>query len=136
MIGDRTAEGWEVRLRVRDGARFFGAAFLLVWLCMWAAGEAFALWMLIRGGFALATGTPPDVGREPLQAGPALMVGAFLLVWLSIWTLGGPAAGSEVLRLLWGVDHINVDGRGLRVRWARGPFRIGRRFERSDIHRV
>src|SRR5262245_63660346 len=64
------------------------------------------------------------------------MVGAFLLVWLSIWTLGGLAAGSELLRLLWGVDHINVDGRGLRVRWARGPFRIGRRFERSDIHRV
>src|SRR5690349_10476274 len=102
MIGERTNEGWQLELRTMGPPRYDGAACLAVWLCGWAAGEAFALGMLGRGAIAVRTATPPDPGRQPLEIGAALAMGAFLLVWLSLWTLGGIAAGSELLRLLWG----------------------------------
>jgi len=136
MIGERTSEGLEIRLRIRERTRFLGAAFLAVWLCLWAMGECFALWILVRGAIALVTGTPPDPGRAPLHAGPAVLVGAFLVAWLSIWSLGGLAAGSELLRLLWGLDRIIVDGGGLQVRWERAPFHTSRRFERGTIRGI
>jgi hypothetical protein len=126
----------ELKLRVRDPGRWFGALFLAAWLCIWAIGESFALWILIRGAIALVTGTPPDAGREPLQAGPAVMVGAFLLLWVAIWTLGGIAAFAELLRLLFGEDRLVVSGGRLTVTWSRGPFRRSRSFERDAIERV
>jgi len=136
VFDEPTADGREIRLRIREPARFIGAAFLLVWLCMWAAGESFALWILIRGALALATRTPLAPDRAPLQVGLAVLIGVFLLVWLAIWTLGGVAAIGEFLRLMWGEDRIDVESGRLRVRWMRGPFRRGRTFERDAIHRI
>ena len=136
MIGERTNEGWQLELRAGGPGRFVGAAFLAFWLCGWAAGEAFALWMLAKGAVALWTGAPPDPGREPLAIGFALAIGGFLLVWLSLWTLGGIAAGSELLRLLWGVDRILVASGRLTVTWSRGIFRRTRTFEHHMIRGV
>ena len=136
MIGERTHDGWQLRLQSRGGGRWFGAGFLAFWLCGWAVGEAFALWLLVKGAIALLTGAPPDPGREPLEVGPAVMVGLFLLVWLTLWTLGGIMAASELLRLLFGEDRITVASGRLTVRWLRGPVRGGRAFERHEIRRV
>jgi hypothetical protein len=136
MIGERTNEGWQLRLRSRGVGRYVGASFLAFWLCGWVAGEAFALWILIVGAIALLTGRPPEPGREPLDPGPAVMTGAFLLIWLTIWTFGGIAAIAELLRLLWGDDRITVSSGRLTVSWARGPFRRTREFERDAIRKI
>ena len=136
MIGERTNEGWQIELRTRGGARFVSAAFLAFWLCGWAVGESFALWILVKGAVALLTGGPIDPGHAPLQVGPALMAGLFLVFWLTLWTFGGIAAAAELLRLLWGVDRINVASGQLTVTWSRGLFRNSRTFERHTIRRV
>jgi hypothetical protein len=136
MIGERTNDGWEIRLRTRDPGRYVGAAFLLFWLCGWAVGEGFALGILIKGALALLTGTPPGPGRAPLAAGPSVAAGAFLLIWLTFWTVGGIAAIGELLRLLWGVDRMVVAGGRLTVISSRGPFRTVRAFDRDTIRRV
>ena len=104
MTTDRTPEGIETTLSVTGFGRFLGAAFIGVWLTFWAVGEAFALWLLAKGAWALLTGEPPEPGRSPLSAEEALPIGLFLLIWGSFWTLGGIFAGREFLRLLFGRD--------------------------------
>jgi hypothetical protein len=136
MIGERTLEGRMFRLRPRGVGRFFSAAFLLFWLCGWAIGEGVVLWLLVRGGYALITGTPPDAGRAPLETGPALAVGAFLLVWLSFWTLGGIAAIGAVLQLLWAEDRIIAGHTGIAFHWSRGPFRGRREYPRDRVRAI
>jgi hypothetical protein len=136
MIGERTHEGWQLRLRPPGFERAFGSAFMLVWLCGWALGEFFALWLLVRGAIALVTGAPPDPGREPLAPGPAIAAGVFLLAWLAIWTLGGIAAISELLRMMWGEDRLTIQGGRLIVEHIRGPFRSTREFTRDGIRRI
>src|SRR5215831_16294192 len=106
MAVERTIEGFRLTLKSQGAGRYASAAFLAFWLCGWAVGEAFALWMLIRGAWALLTGAPPDAGRAPLAVGPALIAGLFILMWLTLWTVGGIAAMSELLRLLWGEDRL------------------------------
>jgi hypothetical protein len=110
--------------------------FLSVWLCGWSIGEAFALWTLVKGGIALATGRPPDPGREPLVWGPAVLTGLFLVVWLAVWTLGGVAAIAALLRAVWAEDRIVVLGGRLAVTWWRGPVRFHRAFARDAIRRL
>ena len=92
MAIDRTTEGLEVRLKSSGAGRYVSSAFLAFWLCGWAVGEALVLWILVKGAWALLTGSPPDPGRAPLQAGPAVMVGVFLIAWLTMWTVGGTGA--------------------------------------------
>lgn len=129
-------EGWELRLQSRGADRYVSGAFLAFWLCGWAVGESLVLFLLIKGAWALLTGTPPEPGRAPLDAGPALMTGLFLLVWLTLWTVGGIAAAMEMLRLLWGEDRIRVASGRLTVTWIRGPFRRTRHFERDAIRQI
>jgi hypothetical protein len=136
MAGERTIEGWRLTLKSTGAGRYASAAFLAFWLCGWAVGEAFALWMLIRGAIALLTGAPPEAGHAPLPVGPAVIAGLFLLAWLTLWTVGGLAAIGELLRLLWGEDRIEFASGRLTVTWFRGPFRSTRHFERDQIRRV
>jgi hypothetical protein len=136
MTMERTIEGRELRLASRGAGRFVSAGFLAFWLCGWAVGETIVLWLLVKGAIALLTGQPPDPGREPLEVGPAVMVGTFLLLWITLWTFGGIAAITEFLRLVWGEDRILVSGGRLTVTRVRGPFRSRRVFERSDIRSI
>ena len=129
-------DGWELRLRSRGVDRYVSGAFLAFWLCGWAVGESFVLWLLVKGAWALLTGTPLEPGRALLETGPAVLVGLFLLVWLTLWTIGGIAAAMELLRLLWGEDRIRVMSGRLTVSWIRGPFRSTRHFERDAIRQV
>ena len=132
---ERTAEGLEARLRPQGLGRFFGAAFLGVWLCGWAFGEVFALWLLYHGVRSLITGEPPSAGGAPLRGAPALGMGLFLLFWLSIWTLGGVMAMLEVLRLLWSEDRL-VAAADLKIHRRLGPFVSTRTIPRSDLRRI
>jgi hypothetical protein len=65
-------EGRELVFRPRGAGRFVQAAFLSIWLVAWAIGEAFALFLLGHGIWALWTGSPamgqdgaPGLGRCP-----------------------------------------------------------------------
>ena len=136
MTAERTAAGWRLSFKPHGCSRFVTAAFLTVWLCGWAAGEGFALWLLIQGGYSLLTGHAPSPGHQPLPPGMALAMGVFLLFWLTLWTVGGVAAGAELLRLLWGEDRIEVAGGRVIVTHKRGPFRTRRTYERSSIRRI
>lgn len=119
--------GLEARLTSRGAGRFGGAAFLAVWLCFWVVGEGFALWILIAGGWAWATGQPPGPGRAPLETGPVLLTGVFLLGWTAFWTFGGLMAWHELFRLLWSSDRLLARGDGLEVVNRVGPL-TRRRF--------
>lgn len=136
MPGANTVTDWEARFRPRGAGRFVGAAFLSVWLCGWAAGEAFVLFVLGAGAVALATGQPVMGRDQPLTLGPALAVGAFLTVWLTFWTLGGIAAMREWLRLVWAEDRLAVSAEGLWLSRRLGPFRSTRRLAGADLRRV
>src|SRR5262245_13417989 len=97
----RTFQGLEATLCSRGIGRFFVAAFLLVWLAFGAGGEGVVGWFLFVGAKSLFTGQPPEAGREPLTLAPAFTVGVFLIGWLALWTIGGLAALTEFVRLLW-----------------------------------
>jgi hypothetical protein len=65
-----------------------------------------------------------------------LAVGAFLVFWLAGWTLGGVTTVNELLRLAWSEDRLLVEGGGLTLVHARGPFRRRRGFPRDQIRRI
>ena len=125
-----------ITLKPRGAGRFFTAGFLLFWLCGWAIGEGFALWILGNGAAALMTGTPLGSGRTPLQMGPALAMGAFLVVWLAFWTLGGIAAIAALLQMVWAEDRLSTEGGRLVLERQRGPFRRRREFPRDTVRRI
>lgn len=136
MAGERTTDGYLVRLKPHGVGRWFTVAFLTVWLCGWAAGEAFALWFLGKGAAGLISGEPLQNGGSPMPLAFALAVGAFLLFWVTFWTIGGIAAWSEWLRLAWGEDRVLASGSGLRVTHARGPFRSSKEYTRDVIRGI
>jgi hypothetical protein len=136
VIGERTFDGWEVRLRPRGAGRWGAAAFLLLWLCFWAVGEAVVLVVLAGGLYGLLTGGQV-LGRElPAALGPLFLVGAFLSLWLAFWTWGGIAALQELLRLVWSEDRLAIHPRGLTRRRRVGPFRVERDFPREVLRAV
>lgn len=113
--------GLEARLTLRGAGRWGGVAFLSFWLCFWAVGEALVLWLLVAGGWALATGQPLGRGPAPVETVPALLTGLFLIVWVSFWTFGGIAAWYELFRLIWSTDRILVRGDGIELERRVGP---------------
>lgn len=136
MIGKQTFGDVEIRFRPRGAGRFVEAVFLSVWLCGWAAGEAFALFMIGHGIYSLVTGRPSFGSNKPIQLGAALAVGCFLAVWLTLWTVGGILAIRELLRSLWGEDRLVLNQEFL-VRFRRiGPFVFTQRLARNEIRRV
>jgi hypothetical protein len=132
----RTPDGLLASLKPGGLGRFFSSAFLIFWLCGWAAGEFFAFWLLGNGLVALMSGAPLAPGRAPLPPGLTLAAGGFLLLWITLWTVGGVAAIAEVLRLLWGEDRLLVREARLRLERWRGPFRSSREFPRDAILRI
>jgi len=128
-----------VELRASGIARWFEVAFLLFWLAGWAAGEVFGVWILVS--VIAAALKLPIHGVPTIPAGGAGLAGAaamfaFGLLWLSFWTLGGVAAATRVLQMLWGVDRIEWDGAGVRRISRFGPFRRTREFTREEIRAV
>jgi hypothetical protein len=134
-LGEWTPGGLEFRLRPRGVGRFSSAAFLLVWLCFWAAGETIVAYLLVRGAIALITGEPLPEGPQP-RLGPALAAGAFMLFWLAFWTVGGIAAMRELLKLLWSEDRIIVNPGGITVVNRLGPVRSMRELPRDTVRRI
>jgi hypothetical protein len=132
---ERSPEGLQATLSSSGLGRFIGAAFLGLWLLFWTAGEGFALWMFVRGAWALLTGEPPEPGRDPLNAESALPMGLFLLLWLTFWTFGGIMAGREFLRLLFGRDIILARAEAVEIRHSYGLFRTGKDVPRDEIRR-
>src|SRR5690349_18108165 len=125
-----------VILKAHGAGRFFAAAFLGLWLCGWAFGEGYAIWILGNGACALLSGTAFGSGPIRIGTGPFFGVGAFLVAWLVIWTIGGTAALQEFFRLLCGEDRLQAEGGGLSVLNRRGPFRKRREFPRDTLRRL
>ena len=127
-------------LRPTGIARYFGAAFLVVWLTGWAIGEIGALGflvMLIRSVAGSAVGLSwPVPGGEWIAGGAAGFVLLFLVLWLSLWTYGGLTAINELLRSLAGEDRISADSTGVALARRAGPFERVRTWDRSEIRRV
>lgn len=129
-------KGRELVFRPRGAGRFVQVAFLSIWLVAWAIGEAFALFLLGHGIWALWTGSPAMGHDEPLGWGVAVAVGSFLVVWLSLWTLGGVMAMEEWLRLVWAKHRIRVLPDRLELTRQLGPWTTTRRLARGDIRRI
>lgn len=136
MRGEQTIAAVERRFRPRGAGRFGSAAFLVLWLCAWAVGEAFALLMIGHGIYSLVTGRPALGSDQPLRLGPALAAGCFLIVWLTIWTVGGIMAIRELLRSWWAEDRLVLDREVLTRSHRLGPFVFTKRLPRDGIRRV
>jgi hypothetical protein len=134
MLGERTMEGLEVRLRPRGVGRFVTAAFLSVWLCGWTAGEGFALYMLYGMARAALTGEP--MRGTPSSMAAALAIGGFLLLWVSLWTLGGIMAFRELLRSVWAEDRIVMRSDRVAIARRLGPFLKRYEIPRERIRRA
>lgn len=132
--------GLSVSLRASGAGRYFGAAFLAVWLAAWVVGEMVALGFLIlllRSAIAAALGTArPIPGGEWIAGAAAGIALLFLLVWVTLWTVGGIAAITELLRNLAGEDRVSAVPAGVELVRRAGPFRRVRTFDRSGIRRV
>jgi hypothetical protein len=133
--------GASVSLRPSGIGRYFGAAFLSVWLAGWLAGEVLALgflFLIVRSvvGSAIGASWPVPGGGDWIAGGAAGVFFLFLLVWITFWTFGGIAAITELLRSLAGEDRISVQASGVELERRAGPCRRLRNFERSTIRRV
>jgi len=126
---------WAVRLHPRSAGRWAAAAFLLLWLCFWAVGEAVVLAVLARGLYELLT-ERPLLGHYLPQLGPLLLAGGFLLLWLAFWSWGGIAALQELLRLTGSEDRLVIHPRGITRQRRVGPFRSVREFPRELLRTV
>jgi hypothetical protein len=118
--------------------RYVIAAFLLVWLAGWAAGEGFALFAIagILGKTAGTITRAPDWLSHPASTGAVVFIVIFLSVWLTFWTIGGVAAWTFLLRSLWGEDTIELTPSGFELVRRAGPFRRRYEFDRGAIRRV
>ena len=132
--------GSSASLRPSGIGRYFGAAFLLIWLGGWALGEIVALGfliLLVRSVVGSVIATPwPIPGGEWIAGGVTGFVFLFLLIWLLLWTVGGVAAIHELLRSLAGEDRISVEMGAVEFQRRAGPFRRTRTLERPLIRRI
>ena len=107
-------------LRVRIPARRNWAIiiFLGVWLSLWAFGELFLPYSVVRGNLARGGGRAPPAG--------------FLLFWFAMWTAFGAAALYTWVWNAFGREAIEIDGRTLTVR--REPIPFPRRKQYDLLH--
>jgi hypothetical protein len=130
---EETPEGTRVTLRPLGIGRWFGVAFLAVWLVGWAAGEVFAISILV----GLAGAPLGWVGWKNAPTGlAALGVAGFLLVWSVLWTFGGVTAFFTLLRTAWGADVLTFGGDGWTLRQGIGRWGRCRRFRPGEVERL
>ena len=128
------------RLRVTGWARYVDAAFLLLWLAIWAVGEAVSLALI---GAMLASAVSAALGRPlalasrvaPTDGSVSLFL-LFLLLWTALWTVGGIAAAAHLLRSVNGEDLVEITGHDVRLTRRTGPFRRRRHAPHQSIRRV
>jgi hypothetical protein len=130
--------GASVSLRPSGIGRYFGAAFLSVWLVGWAVGEVIAIALLggILGALVGFFSEPLSWTKDIVSSGGAAFAILFLLLWLTLWTIGGIAALTQVTRSLVGEDRLGLNDAGFEVVHRAGPFRRRHTFERSAITRL
>ena len=154
MMVRSTEDGrWIATFSPRRLVRIPATGFLALWLCAWAAGEAFALGILLAtlgvpGGSrflrlleTLGTAIAPGLaGRIAWREAPGPEAGSLALVfiasWLTIWTLAGVMAVYQVLRLHASEDRVAWDGTGVEIRRRLGPFRSRRTWHAEQIEHV
>lgn len=128
-----------VTLRVAGWLRAIPAAFLALWLCGWAAGEAFAAGALLYTvGSLLWPGLEAPFGLRLAAGPPVLTWGAigFLGLWLALWTLGGIAAAGSLLELLFLRERLLFDGGGIRLERRAGFLARVREWSAAEIEDV
>jgi hypothetical protein len=125
------------RLRVTGWARYVDAAFLCLWLAIWAVGEAAALTLmaaLLASAVSVALGRPLALAsRVAPTDGTVSLFLLFLLLWTALWTVGGFAAAAHLLRRLSGEDLVDVSGLDVYLTRRAGPFRRRRRVPHRSI---
>jgi hypothetical protein len=128
------------RLRSTGWSRYVEAAFLAVWLAMWAIGEVVALALIgamIASVVSSALGRPFTLAsRVAPTDGTASVFLLFLLVWTALWTAGGVAAIWHFLRQVGGEDVIDIRGGTLRLTRRAGPVRRQTDVAPASIRRV
>lgn len=124
----------ELRFRPTGSGRWFAAGFLSFWLLGWAAGEVFALSVLLGGVHAWISGR--HLPGQPESQAAQLAIAAFLLVWLSGWTVGGVLALREWLGCFWAEDRLRLTRTDLECCRQLGPWRRQRRFPRAALRSV
>jgi hypothetical protein len=134
MQVQQTVSGTERRLEASGVGRFVGAPFLSIWLAGWGVGEFFALSVISKGARSIFAGHS-HAGADPVGVGMALAGGLFLLVWLAFWTLAGLAAGSQLLRTLFGRDVLVSRHDALRIQHHYGLFKSVKEVPREEIRR-
>ena len=138
---DNLTEGSTRSLRPAGWARYFEAAFLMVWLAFWVVGEAVSLALIgvmIAGASATALGRPAALVSRvvPTTDGSVAFFLLFLLLWAALWTVGGLSAIAHLLRALAGRDAVAVTSEEVRLEWRAWPLRRRRRIPVSSIRRV
>jgi hypothetical protein len=154
MMVRSTEDGrWTATFSPRKRVKFSGTGFLALWLCVWAAGEAFALGILLASlaapggarflrlletiGAAIAPGLAERLAWRAVpgpEAGTLAL--SFIASWLAIWTLAGAMAIYQVARLLASEDRVAWDGAGVEIFRRLGPFRTRRRWSAEQIEHV
>lgn len=132
--------GIGVELRPKGWLRYFGVAFLTVWLCGWLVGEVLAIAVLLA---CLGQTFAPEVLSRWLPArltpagGAGLAIGLFISVWLTFWTFGGIAAIGQWLRTLGGFDRLAIEAGDLTWASGFGPFTWARkRWPRGQVRAI
>lgn len=123
----RDGAAWRITFRrTPDGIGIYNptrrklalVAFMLVWLCGWAAGEWFALSEIFRSGSPLA-------------------VDLFLIVWATFWTLGGLVVLLIVGWQLFGVEKLFlIEGGGIVTERGLGPITRRKVFRVDQVSDV
>jgi hypothetical protein len=130
---------WTLTLRPAGAGRWFVSAFLLLWLCGWAAGVVFALGALVATlGGLLAPELTRQLGVSKMAPEPpgAWLIAGFLSLWLAFWTAGGLAAMRELLSQSWGSERLEFDATGVRRERRAGPFRSRTEWPAASIRDV
>jgi hypothetical protein len=128
---------WTFALRPRGASRFFHAAFLVVWLALWAVAEAAGLvfvFLLLRLALAFLGVSP--MPPSTLSTSSLLLAGLFGLVWTALWTWGGVSAMRDLAWTLWGADHLRVGPTGIELVKHAPPLSQKKVFPRDSILRV